>query len=65
MVSEEALIMDGVTDPLDEIFWLYWTHKDDAANREKMVQLLSALARRCKHGKKHLVGMRWWAFIAG
>ncbi|CAO3607263.1 unnamed protein product [Cunninghamella echinulata] len=63
--SEEDIIMDNTKDPLDLLFIVYWQMKDNAASSEKILQLIGYLSHNYRTGKKHIVGMRWWLFIAG
>ncbi|CAO3638816.1 unnamed protein product [Cunninghamella blakesleeana] len=63
--SEEDIIMDNTKDPLDLLFIVYWQMKENTASSEKMLQLIGYLSHNYRTGKKHIVGMRWWLFIAG
>ncbi|KAI8078774.1 protein-domain-containing protein [Halteromyces radiatus] len=63
-MTEDDVIMDTNKDPLDLILLVYWQTKEDAATKEKMVHLLGYMMHRCRVGKKHVLGMRWWLFIA-
>ncbi|CAO3600405.1 unnamed protein product [Absidia cylindrospora] len=64
-MTEDDMIIDPAKDPLDLLLLAFWNAKGDATTKEKMTNLLGYMAHQCHTGKKHIVGMRWWLFIAG
>jgi hypothetical protein len=64
-MTEDEMILDTTKDPLDLLLVVFWNNKEDAPTREKMIHLLGYLVHQCHTGKKRIVGMRWWHFIAG
>ncbi|KAI9280424.1 protein-domain-containing protein [Sporodiniella umbellata] len=64
-LSEEDIMSDLSKDVFDLIMATIWGWIEKETESEKLIKLLSCIAQNSKKkGRKHLVGMRWWSFIA-
>ena len=61
-LTEDSIISDRTMDTFDLLMTSFWLARDNAASKEKLLKLITCLAAK---GKPHLIGMRWWSFVAG
>lgn len=60
-----AATADASKDAFDLVMSTFWNVRDVDASRDKLVRLIGCIAHTTKvKGKRHVIGMRWWAFIA-
>ncbi|KAI8984132.1 protein-domain-containing protein [Mycotypha africana] len=66
--NEDILVKDSTKDVFDLVMFHYWNMcavKKDDSNVKKMIELLSCLAHQTRiDQRRHMVGVRWWSFIA-
>lgn len=62
--TENNVIEESLNDPFDLLMLTFWNAKDTAAPRDKVVRLIGCIAHSAKKGRQHLIGMRWWMYIA-
>ena len=63
--SEVEVIDDPSKDLFDLIMFTFWNSRDKQAARDKLIRLIGGIAHSNKSkGRRHIVGMRWWSFIA-
>jgi hypothetical protein len=63
--DEDAILADASKDVFDLVMGTFWNIRENAASRDKMIRLISCIAHTKKNkGRRHIVGMRWWSFIA-
>ncbi|KAI7892878.1 protein-domain-containing protein [Mucor mucedo] len=61
----EAILEDPSKDVFDLIMATFWSVRDNDASREKLIRLIGCISHTKKNkGKRHIIGMRWWSFIA-
>ncbi|KAI8365712.1 protein-domain-containing protein [Blakeslea trispora] len=65
-LDDEAVIKDPSKDVFDLIMVTFWGGCNNDASREKIIKLLSCIAcsKKSNKTKRHLIGMRWWSFVA-
>lgn len=61
----EAILDDPSKDILDLIMATFWNVRDNVASRDKLIRLVGCISHTKKNkGRRHIIGMRWWSFIA-
>ncbi|EPB87097.1 hypothetical protein HMPREF1544_06121 [Mucor circinelloides 1006PhL] len=63
--DDESMLADSTKDAFDLVMSTFWSVRTVDASRDKLVSLIGCIAHTPKtKGKRHVIGMRWWAFIA-
>lgn len=63
--DDSAVVEDSAKDLFDLIMVTFWSVRDVNASRDKLIRLIGGIAHTTKHkGRRHIVGMRWWSYIA-
>ncbi|CEP17729.1 hypothetical protein [Parasitella parasitica] len=63
--DDDSILTDPKKDGLDLILSTFWNVRSVNASRDKIVRLIGCIAHSSKaKGRRHIIGMRWWAFIA-
>ncbi|KAI9491518.1 hypothetical protein BDB00DRAFT_486360 [Zychaea mexicana] len=57
----DAVINDTATDTFDVLMTTLWEAEE---GRDKMVDLVGSIAHHCGDSR-HVIGMRWWSYVAG
>lgn len=61
----DSVLEDPSKDVFDLITATFWSVRDNDASRDKLVRLIGCISHTKKNkGRRHAIGMRWWAFIA-
>jgi hypothetical protein len=63
--DDDAMLNDPSKDVFDIIMATFWSVRDNDASRDKLVRLIGGIAHNRKgKGRRHIIGMRWWIYIA-
>lgn len=63
--DDNAVVEDSTKDLFDLIMVTLWSVRDNHASRDKLIRLIGGIAHTTKYkGRRHIVGMRWWSYIA-
>lgn len=63
--DDDSMLADASKDTFDLVMSTFWNVRTVDASRDKLVRLIGCIAHTTKmKGKRHVIGMRWWAFIA-
>ncbi|KAI9273363.1 protein-domain-containing protein [Helicostylum pulchrum] len=61
----DSVLDDPSRDVFDLITTTFWSVRDNDASRDKLIRLIGCISHTKKNkGRRHAIGMRWWAFIA-
>lgn len=64
-MDEDAVLADASKDVFDLVLVTFWNVRDNNASRDKLIRLIGCIAHTQKNkGRRHIIGMRWWSFIA-
>ncbi|KAI8337850.1 protein-domain-containing protein [Choanephora cucurbitarum] len=65
-LDDNAVIQDPSKDVFDLIMVTFWSGCNNDASRDKIIRLFSQIAhsKKANKTKRHLIGMRWWSFVA-
>ncbi|KAI8078947.1 protein-domain-containing protein [Gilbertella persicaria] len=66
-VDEDTIVQDPTKDVFDLIMATFWSSCNNDASRDKVIRLIGCIAhtKKTSKTKRHIIGMRWWSFIAG
>jgi integrator complex subunit 3 len=63
--DEHAVLNDSSKDLFDLIMVTFWCVRDNDASRDKLIRLIGCISHtRKSKSRRHIIGMRWWSFIA-
>lgn len=63
--DEDAIVADASKDVFDLVMATFWNVRDNSASTDKLIRLIGCMVHTKKNkGKRHIIGMRWWSFIA-
>lgn len=63
--ENDVLLNDATKDLFDLIMTTFWSVRDNDAARDKLIRLIGCISHtRKSKGRRYIIGMRWWSFIA-
>lgn len=64
-LDEDSILTDSNKDAFDFVMSTFWNVRAIDASSDKIVRLIGCIAHNNKvKGRRHVIGMRWWAFMA-